>query len=292
MLVEDMIAIGWRPAVSALGRAALHGQEHESPWSWSWEPSVVLGVGLLLVLYYVGLRRQRQRDVQADPAIPRQAAFFLAANLILLLALVSPLEVLSDEYLFSAHMVQHLLITMVVAPLWLLGTPGSLIAPLVRPRAILAVGRLLTRPALAILIFNANFWLWHLPDLYDLALADERVHIFQHLTFAATGVLNWWPVLSPLPALPRASYPGQLLYLAVNCQPNVVLGALFVFARGVLYTAYADAPRLFGLDLLGDQQLGGLIMWIPGNAIYLVVLSIVFFVWLNRPASARPDKSS
>ncbi|MCL4465868.1 MAG: cytochrome c oxidase assembly protein [Chloroflexi bacterium] len=248
---------------------------------WSWEPSIVIGVALLVGAYLYASRQVRRRHPGDDPHARWRASLFLLGSVILLLSLVSPLDELSDEYLFSAHMVQHILLATVVPPLLLLGTPDRLLYPVVRMRMVATIARFLTFPLTAFLIFNLDFVLWHLPVFYQAALADERIHVVQHLSFIAAGVLNWWPVLSPVRALARLSYPLQLLYLTLNCQPGVALGAILVFSRDVLYRSYEEAPRLFGISAYVDQQIGGLIMWVPGNVIYMVALSIVFFKWLQ-----------
>jgi putative membrane protein len=263
-----------------------HGEEARDVGDWSWEPSIVVGTALFAAAYLYGIGPLRRRHQWADRVEPWRVALFLLGLLVFLLALVSPLDVLSDEYLFSAHMVQHILMAVIVPPLLLMGTPGWLLRPFIQVPHVLRIARMLTFPVVAFLMFNLTFAFWHWPALYDLAIMDEHVHVIQHLSFAATAVLNWWPVLSPLPELPRLSYPLRVFYLFANCQPGVVLGALFVFSRDVLYEAYIDAPRILGLSAHADQQLGGLIMWIPGNAIYLLALSIVFLRWIERGESA------
>jgi putative membrane protein len=237
-------------------------------------------------LYATGPLRQR-RDL-GPPVTRGQAAAFFGGTAVLAFALLSPLDRIGDGYLFSVHMVQHMLLVMVVPPLWLLGTPGWLVRAAVRRPAALRVGRLLTHPAVAFALFNVNFWLWHAPALYDATLGNEWLHAFEHLTFLVTAVLNWFPILSPAPdALPRLSLPGQIVYLFVSCQPMVLLGAGLTFLRAPLYTPYLAAPRIFGVTALGDQQAGGLIMWLPGNAVYLLAISIAFFHWMEGSAEAR-----
>jgi len=109
---------------------------------------------------------------------------------------------------------------------------------------VLRLARIVTHPVPAYLVFFAVFWTWHWPAFYDAAVADEHVHVVQHLTFIATGVLSWWPVFSPARELPRLRPLLQVLYLFACCQPGVALGALFVFSRDLLYQAYVDAPRI------------------------------------------------
>ena len=144
---------------------------------------------------------------------------------------------------------------------------------------------------MAIFLFFADIYAWHLPGLYDLTLSDENVHILEHLSFMALGVLNWWPVLSPLPEQ-RLSYPLQILYLFVNGMFMMVLGIVFTFSPIVFYSAYRTAPRLWGISASADQQLGGLIMWYPGNLPYAVLLCISFYRWFDAGESAAPEVQS
>jgi putative membrane protein len=179
-------------------------------------------------------------------------------------------------------MVQHLLITMIAPPLLFLGTPRWLFRPLLRLPLALPIGRALTHPVVTFLAFNATFVLWHAPAFYDAALRSEPVHILEHVTMFVTAALTWWPIFSPLDELPPLAPPLQCLYLFFESIPPTILGALITFSGGVLYPTYARAPRVWGLTAEIDQQLGGLIMWIPGALIYLGVLTVVFFRWFNR----------
>ena len=255
---------------------------------WNFTPSVIVGLVTLVAAYLYATGPLRRRRDLGPPVTRGQAAAFYGGTAVLAFALLSPLDRIGDGYLFSVHMVQHMLLVMVVPPLWLLGTPGWLVRAAVRRPAGLRVGRLLTHPAVAFTLFNVNFWLWHAPALYNATLTNEWLHAFEHLTFLVTAVLNWFPILSPAPdVLPRLSLPGRIIYLFVSCQPMVLLGAGLTFLRAPLYTPYLAAPRIFGVSALGDQQVGGLIMWLPGNAIYLLAISIAFFHWLEGSAEAR-----
>jgi cytochrome c oxidase assembly factor CtaG len=255
---------------------------------WSFSPTILLGVVALCggYLYATGpVRRQRG---WGGPVSRGQAAAFFGGTAMLAFALLSPLDRIGDGYLFWAHMVQHMLLVMVVAPLWLLGTPGWLLRAMLRRPVALRAGRFLTHPGVAFALFNVNFWLWHAPALYDATLGNEWLHAFEHLTFLGTAVLNWFPILSPAPdELPRLSLPGQIIYLFVSCQPMVLLGAGLTFLHAPLYAPYVAAPRIFGVSALGDQQVGGLIMWLPGNAVYLLMISVAFYHWLEGSAEAR-----
>jgi putative membrane protein len=254
--------------------------------TWNWDPSIWIGTGLFVGAYLGAIGPLRRRFRLSQPVKPAQATWFLAGAFVIFFALVSPLDDLGDEFLFSAHMVQHVLLALVAPPLLLLGTPGWLLRSLLRYPVVARTARILTMPLVAFTSFNIVFMVWHLPVLYEATLHDESVHIFEHLLFMATGVLNWWAILSPLPELPRLPPPAQIVYLFLDGVPMTVLSALIVFASAVLYPTYAAAPRIMDLSAMADQQIAGLIMWMPGGMIYLAALSIVFFAWLGREERA------
>lgn len=249
---------------------------------WNLDPSILIGTALIMgiYLYAVGLLRKPYKLI--DGVTRRQVIFFYLGVLVIFFALVSPLDAIGDRYLFSVHMVQHLFLTMVGPPLLLIGTPEVLLKPLIRPRPIFLLAKFLTHPFMAFFLFNADFWLWHVPSLYDATLTHEGIHILEHITFIVFGVISWWPMFSPLTEdLPPLSTGGQVLYLFFSGMPVVALGAGLTFA-GPLYAPYLEAPRLWGLSAATDQQLGGLIMWVPGNIIYIIIVSILFIRWMQK----------
>ncbi|PYO74590.1 MAG: cytochrome c oxidase assembly protein [Gemmatimonadetes bacterium] len=237
---------------------------------WNVHLSVAAGLALLggLYVYLGGLR-----------SAPRHVASFVGALVVLFLALNGPLHNLSDSYLFSAHMAQHLLLTLVFPPLLLYGTPAWVVRPLLGPRWIMAVARVATRPLMAAIIFSAPIVIWHVPVLYEAALRHHNLHIVQHLVFLSTAVIMWWPVLSPIPELPRAQHLVQLLYLFLLGIPMSVTGALITLSDSVLYPFYATAPRVGGLSPLDDQQIGGLLMWVLGGLMLWIVMTVIWFRW-------------
>ena len=248
---------------------------------WNPAPSIYIGVTLLIALYLYAVGPLRKKYQLADVVKRSQVIFFIVGMLVMFVALASPLDELGDEYLFSAHMVQHLLITLVAPPLLLLGTPGWLLQPLLRNRVLLNIGKVLTHPFVAFFLFNINFWLWHAPPLYNETLANENVHIFEHMLFIVTAVIYWWPILSPVEELPRLSLGGQVLYLFLSGMPSVALGAGLTFIPP-LYSPYIQQPiRAWGISPATDQQLGGLIMWVPVNIIVIVIVSILFIRWMQ-----------
>ncbi|HEV2663049.1 MAG TPA: cytochrome c oxidase assembly protein, partial [Ktedonobacteraceae bacterium] len=229
----------------------------------------------------VGPLRRRYR--LADSVSRRQVVVFISGMLLIFLALASPLDELGDEYLFSAHMLQHLVLTMIGPPMLLLGTPGWLIEPLLRRRAVLRIGKVLTYPAVAFLLFNVNFWLWHAPSLYNATLSDENVHILEHLLFLITATIYWWPVFSPVEeGLPRLSLGGQILYIFLGGMPAVALGAGLTFLPPLYAPYIQQSVRAWGISPASDQQLGGLIMWVPLNIAYIVVVSVLFIRWMQQ----------
>ena len=268
-------------------------QSVEFSWTaWHGHPSVITGLMVLAGGYLVGVGPLRRRFGWAQGVSSGQVATFLTGVLVLFIALISPLHELGDNYLFSAHMTQHLLLTLVVPPLLLLGTPPWLLRPLLRPPRVMRVARFLTLPVMAFVLFNVVFVLWHVPALYDLALRERDIHILEHLTFLVAGVILWWPVLSLLPELPRAPYIVQMVYLFLQPTIPAILGAIITFSDGVLYTWYAEAPRIWDISAHTDQQVGGIVMWIPGGLAFLLTMAVVFLVWANKEESETRRQGS
>jgi putative membrane protein len=237
---------------------------------WDWEPSVVVGCAALAIAYLVTTSRTRR------------TLWFLAGVLLLLLDLVSPIDALADGYLFSAHIVQHFLLALIIPPLLLLGLPSDLEMRL--PAAL---------PTFAAWLLGVGtMLLWHIPAFFNAALASDALHIFQHLTFLASGVIFWWPVLCPieenrLPAIVAVPY------LFSACTACSLLGAAITFSSPGLYPAYLHPDdRLgilplirdgWGLDAKSDQQLGGLLMWVPGCFVYLSAILATVSRWYRTP---------
>jgi putative membrane protein len=267
--------------VRALVVALLHPAARIGWQYFSVHWSTVIGIAALWALYEWRARTQRSAAAGGDPESPSvvQRASFVGGLLVLFLALNGPLHDLSDYYLFSAHMVQHLVLTFFVPPLLLAGTPGWMLRPALRTPWVASLARRVTGARTAFVIFNVVIAAWHLPVLYNTAMAFHPVHIAQHLLFLVSATLMWWPLLSPLPELPRLPYPGQILYSFLMSIPMSLVAICITLADHVLYPAYSAAPRLWGLTPLADQQLGGLIMWVPGGLFLTVVLSVVFFKW-------------
>ena len=269
--------------------ALLHPFSQFSWLKWSIHPSTVIGLAALASLYIWRARSATSENILSGW---RKLSFF-SALLVIFGSLNGPIHDLSDTYLFSAHMVQHLLLTMLMPPLMILGVPGWMLRPLLRNRVISRVARRVTKPITCFVIFNLVIAVWHLPIFYNAAMDNHNIHILEHLMFMAAAVLMWWPITSQLPELPRLSYPGQMLYCFLMILPMSIVAIYISMADQVLYPAYSAAPRVTSLSPLEDQLLGGLIMWVPGGVIFMIIMTVVFFRWAARgeddTASAQVD---
>jgi cytochrome c oxidase assembly factor CtaG len=247
--------------------------------AWQLEPLPLLVLLVVGGLHLVGRRRLSRRGDHAERG---RAWAFAAGWTAAALALLSPLHSYAEE-LFAVHMAQHLLLISVAAPLLLLANPMPAVLWGLSPGLRAAAGRalapdgaalralkLLTRPPLAWCLFVFNLWIWHLPVVYQAALGNEPLHYLQHATFFGTAVLFWWPVIGPAPLRSRMRYTVRMLYVFLAWLPNSLLGALLTFSEPLAY--YQARPRHWGLDAMTDQQLAGLLMWIPGDLVYAAAM--------------------
>jgi len=256
---------------------------------WSFEPIVTLGLMALVGAYALAHRRQwlSPGDDMAPWSLRAAARpwYFGLGVTVAYLALQSPIDRGGDQYLLSLHMIQHLLLMMVAPPLALLGLCGArTLGPQIAPGLRRWTTRL-TRVWPATVVFNAVLLIWHLPPLYDATLSIEPIHIVEHVTFIAAGLVFWWPIVDPLrgPSTRRVSPLEKVAMLAVAGVPPTLLGFVMVMARRPLYDFYARVERLWGLSAVGDQQLAGVIMFGLGNIIYFVAISIIFLGLVGSP---------
>lgn len=253
--------------------------------TWDWEPTVVVGCADLLCGYCLLAR-----------PLTGRAWLFVSGVLVLLFALVSPLDTLGDYYLFSAHMAQHLLLILVVPPLLLLGVPPRCWQQVLDWEPARRVERMVGRPPQSWLLGMGTLWVWHLPSLYDAAVYHPLIHVGQHLCFLVTSTIFWWPILNPLESR-RLSLPAAMIYLLSASVAGSILGVLITFAPPGLYPAYRHPIDPLGaLSLIRggwrvsyalDQQLGGLLMWVTGGPFYLL-WSLWMFIRFLHEADA-PD---
>lgn len=239
--------------------------------SWTWEPSVLAGV-LALAGGYVWLLRGGSPGSWSSMA----RIYFAAGLLTLFLALASPIDTGGDHYLFSLHMLQHLLLAMIVPPLLLLGLP----------EVFHAFDRIRVSPLLASIVFNAVLAVWHLPTLYEATLRSQPLHVLEHMSFLAAGVLFWWPIMVPAGRRFAMSVIGKIAYLGFAGVPPTILGLAFILSPVVIYPFYAAAPRVTPLSPLDDQLVAGLVMFGLGNLIYFAAIWIIFFRLDDKAATA------
>lgn len=253
-------------------------------WHMHWD--IVLQLLLVQAVYLLAIGTWRGKFVYADVVRPdrKRAALFSLGLLMLFVAEATPLHELSEQYLFTAHMTQHLLLTTFAVPFLMLGTPDWLWRWALRHPLIEGLMRVCTRPILALVLFNATLAFWHLPPLWEWALTNHNAHILQHVMYLTTAVFMWWPVLSPLPELPRLSYPLQMLYLFVQSLLPGTISAVLTFADSAIYPTYIGAERVTGLSPLADQQMAGLIMKSVGTVALWLLATVIFFIWANRDA--------
>ena len=246
-------------------------------------PEVVLGVAV------VGAAWLGAHIARGEPMPRARASAFFGGLATFLFALSGPLHDAAELYLFSAHMVQHLLLTLVGVPLLLAGTPVWMGDQLLGRGRRARIAWTLTRPVAALALYTVALGLWHLPTPYGAALATPGWHVVEHATLVVTATLAWWPVLGPSTVAPPIPYGAQILHLFVFGIPMTVVAALVTGADRPLYDFYVHAPRITPLDALEDQRLGGLIMWVPAGIIPLVAFTAVFFRWA---ASEREEEST
>lgn len=298
--------------------AAAHGGGPPAPadlWhAWNWAPAVPAGIALAGLWYAAGMWSLWRRAATGRGVRRWQAAAFAGGLLALAAALVSPLDALGAA-LFSAHMVQHLLLILAAAPLLVLGAPlVPCLWALPRPwrraaggwwrRARLprAVWGALTQPLTAWALHAAVLWLWHAPSLFQRALTDETVHSLEHASFLATALLFWWTVLQS-GRRGRLRYGTGLLSVFTMAVQSGALGALITFAPAPWYPAYAPFTAAWGLAPVEDQQIAGLIMWVPAGLVYFLAIVLLFGAWLGAeerqarrregwPAATAPPRQS
>lgn len=251
------------------------------PWAFEIDPGVVALCGGLAAAYVVAWRRlgPRWAPRPEQPVTRFQAAVFAAGLASLVLAVGWPLHRLGEEYLFTAHMVQHLVIGYVTAPLLLLGTPGWMLRVAVGDGLVFRGVRWFTRPLVAFGLFNLSIVLLHWPDLVDLSLRSDAVHAGLHGFLLAVSLAVWMPVVSPLPELPRLLPPVNLLYLFGQSILPTVPASFLTFGETVLYDFYARVPRLWDVSAMTDQQVAGLVMKVGGGFLLWGMITVLFFVW-------------
>ena len=282
-------SVGFAPAVALAHGAIDPGQNPLTVWNANLLPSLFLL--LAAYLYVNGLSRWQRPSHPVN--LWRKVSFF-SGLLVFFLALQSPIEPLA-VHMFSVHQIQHVMLRMLAPVLILLGAP---LTPMLRGLpawALLDVVRpvvgnptvrrgydLITNPVLTTLLFLSVLYLWQIPQPHDLALHNGLVHEFMHTTMIFSGFLFWWLVIDPKPHRSRMHYGLRVLYLGLIVIPNTVLGAAITFQSGLIYEGYAQVNQPYPISLISDQQLGGLILWVIGDMMSILVAGIVMIMWYEQ----------
>ena len=243
--------------------------------SWTLEPALLVPLGAYAWFWihrWRALRASAERGAGA-----RHLAAFIATFAVLFAALVSPLDALGEDYLFSAHMVQHLLLGDIAPLLMLLALSRVIMRPLTRRLQTIerALGPL-AHPASALILWLGLVYLWHVPALYDAALRHSEIHALQHVSFFTAGTLVWWPLVQPVPMRRRLTGMWTLAYVASAKFGLAALGLYLTWTNTVAYTYYEHVPRIWGLNAITDQNVGGAIMMVEQSVLLVSVFAIVF----------------
>jgi putative membrane protein len=249
--------------------------------TWSLEPSVLIGVAGLGTLYILGWRRARATGSPHKPGYGRLALFALGL-LVVLAALVSPVDALADQLLFT-HMIQHVLLLDFAPILLILGLNKVLLRPVTRRvHAVERRAGFLAHPAFAVIAYAGLMWLWHVPAMYDVALRHTGIHALEHLCFSAAGTLYWWHLLSPIRTRHRLGGMGPVAYMVSTKLLVGALGILLAFAPASFYPYYEHHPHFWGLSPSEDQSIAGLLMALEQSVVMGIALVWVFVSMLNE----------
>jgi putative membrane protein len=239
-----------------------------------------LGGAYFAVLYLLG---PRVLPYGESPTTTRQQLLFLAGLTTLWIGADWPVHDLSEDFLLSVHMIQHLLFTFVAPPLLLLGLPRWLLRTILKARGLMAAARFLTRPLVALALFNGVIAVTHWPQLVNASLSSEWMHFGIHVLLFVSAAIMWWPVVAPLPEMPALEPPAKMFYLFLQSILPTVPASFLTFSDRVIYSLYADAPRLWRwMDPVTDQRVAGLLMKLLGGLILWGVIAVIFFRWNAR----------
>ena len=298
-------AIVWLAVASSV---TAHGPVPAEPPSattlllgWTFEPFPTLGIVVAVIWWWWAVRRVNAEH-PTNPVPVRRSVAFAAGLAVLAVALVSGID-RYDTTLFSVHMVQHLLLAMVAAPLIALSAPITLVlrlvSPVTRRRWVLPflharLTRILAFPVVAWIVFATVMWVSHFSPLFEAALEDPLVHDLEHALFLGAGLLFWWPAVALDPAPWRMPHPARALYVFLQMPQNTFLAVVLLNAPAALYPHYATLVRTWGPTPLADQQAAAGIMWLVGDAIFLVAVMAIVVGWMRADArdTVRMDRQA
>jgi putative copper resistance protein D len=268
-------------------------------FGWSFEPAVLLPLVAAAWAWIWAVRRV-DAEHPGNPVPRRRSVAFLGGLFAIAVALLSGIE-RYDTTLFSIHMVQHVLLTLVAAPLIALGAPVTLLlrvaSPRVRQRLVLPilhsrVLRVLAFPVVSWLVFAVVMWASHFSPLFDAALEDPAVHFVEHALFLGSGLLFWWPAVGLDPSPWRMSHPARIAYVFLQMPQNTLLAVVIVNAAAPLYAHYATLALPWGPTALADQQIAGSVMWLAGDGLFLAAIAGLLAGWMRHEdrATARSER--
>ncbi len=250
--------------------------------AWNFSPPIVIGLLVGAIGYYLALRQLHLSARRIPPTW--QIACYYGGLVTIAIALLGPVDTFNDE-LFFMHMIQHLSLMEIAAPLVLLGRPvqvvlraisvkrsGPVLKTVLRPRWVRTTLTVLTAPLLATMAYNFNLGMWHIPAFYDAALRNETIHEIEHMMFFGFALLFWWPMIDPVPRHHKMPKHWAMVAVFITMVVGIAIGAILTLSPGVIYPYYLTTAKPWGLTPMTDQQLGGVIMWVGGGFIYLLIL--------------------
>jgi len=255
---------------------------------WHTEPLLLISLLLVGWLYALGTGPLRGRIAPKVRYPTAKAVLFYSGLILTYIAVGSPIDQLGEEFLFSAHMVQHMLLIYCTTTLFIFGTPSWLIDHLLKPRLMRNILMFLTHPACGGLLFTVVYTAWHVPALYELALRDKAIHVLEHWTMFGLGLLMLWPYITLSKLVPRRSFAVRMIGMFLLMVGQLPVFAFLTLAGEALYPTYIWAPRIIDLDPMNDQILGGIIMKVINMGFSLTILGTTFYAW-SKFEETSPD---
>ncbi|MCA9837937.1 MAG: cytochrome c oxidase assembly protein [Trueperaceae bacterium] len=250
---------------------------------WQLDPVLIGSLLAVTVAYFAAIGPLRQRIAPRTKFPVARALLFSFAIVLTYLIEGSPLHDLAERYLFSAHMVQHLAISYFCAPLFIWAMPDWVLRPLLLNRRIKPIAKFFSNAVVAALTYTLFLSIWHFPAIYDAGLRNSSLHHTQHILFMIVALISWWPVMSPLPELPRLGYGMQIIYLfVVSTVLQIPLFGIITFANEPFYQTYINAPRVLFDTALDDQWMAGILMKVMAMILYAIPIIIIFNRWYNE----------
>ena len=249
---------------------------------WLPDPLVLAPIAVLVAIYLRRFRSARGEEGGRGAGVS-QALFFAAGTIALLLAVASPLDGLGEEYLFSAHMLQHVLLGDIAPVLLLLSLSRVIMRPATRRlmRVERALGKFAS-PWTGIALWLGLMYLWHIPALYEAAIQNPIVHLVEHASFFTAGVAVWWPLVQPVPMRRALSGLATVAYIGLAKFGLAALGLYLTWSSNLLYPYYGEVPRVWGLDAIDDLNAGGAIMMVEQSLTFVIALVVLFARMLGQ----------